>query len=238
MLQGSKKELIIPSYHIEVGGLTIHYKSLGQGQPLIFIHGGANDWHEWRKNIPFFARRFCIYAPDLPGFGLSQKPDEPISPHSMALFIRDFMDALSINRAHIIAHSFGGLVAIATALEYPKRVNKLVIVDSAGIGDLSRKGLFIISFMHAVKKLFGKNNELEFKEGKHHWYFEDRLSRIEQPVLLIWGERDPYLPLSQARTAHHLIPDSKLHIFQNCHHAPQRERTRKFNSLVYSFLVE
>jgi 4,5:9,10-diseco-3-hydroxy-5,9,17-trioxoandrosta-1(10),2-diene-4-oate hydrolase len=238
VLQGIKRDSKIPSFHIEVKGLSIHYKSTGHGQPIIFIHGGANDWHEWKKNIPFFARHFSIYVPDLPGFGLSQKPDEPVSPHSLALFLKEFMDSLSINRAHIIAHSLGGMVAIATALEYPERINKLVMVDSAGIGELSQRGLFIISFIKAIKNIFKKNDDVKFKEGKHYWHFEDRLDQIKAPVLLVWGARDPYLPLSQGRTAHRLIPDSKLHVFPLCHHAPQRESTHKFNNLVHHFLLE
>jgi pimeloyl-ACP methyl ester carboxylesterase len=238
VLQGIKKESKIPSYQLEVQGLDIHYKRLGDGQPIIFIHGGANDWHEWRKNIPFFSRHFSVYVPDLPGYGLSQKMEEPISPHSLALFLRDFMDSLAINRAHLIAHSLGGMVAMAMALEYPERVNKLVMVDSAGIGELTWKGQLLVWLKKVISKISRKSDELEYKEGKHYWHFEDRLDQITLPVLLIWGEKDPYLPLSQAKVAHRLIPNSELHVFPLSYHAPQREHTRKFNNLVHGFLLK
>ena len=205
MLQGIKSTPDIPSCWLKVHGLDIYYKRLGQGKPLIFLHGGANDWYEWHKNIPFFARRFTVYAPDLPGFGLSQTPDEPISAQSVAIFLKDFMDSLDLSAAHIIGHSMGGMMSIAMALEFPERIEKLVIIDSAGIGELSRKGTVILTIMKALRDLFSKNRNTKYREGRHFWDFKDRLREIRLPVMIIWGERDPYLSLSQAELAHSLI---------------------------------
>lgn len=130
-------------------GLDIHYKCLGKGASVILVHGGANDWHEWQKNIAFIARSFRVYAPDLPGFGLSQSPSTPVSLSWAVSFLRDFMDTLGITAAHLIGHSLGGMVALAFALDFPERVNKLVLTDSAGLGEISQEGwlrLFLIGY--------------------------------------------------------------------------------------------
>ncbi len=63
-----------PSCYATVAGLRIHYKCLGTGPPVLLVHGGGNDWHEWKKNLAFIAQKFQVIALDLPGFGLSQSP--------------------------------------------------------------------------------------------------------------------------------------------------------------------
>jgi len=226
------------SYWTKVQGLDIHYKRLGQGQPIIFIHGAANDWHEWKENLHFFAHSFQVYALDLPGYGQSQPANAPVSPAWSVAFLNDFMKSLDISAAHIVGHSMGGMVAMVFALEYPEKVNKLILVNSGGLGDISRRGSLILHLGLIMRKLQGKEKNKYLKSTKDDWIFVNRLPEVKTKTLIIWGYKDMYLSVSQAKMAHGLIPDCKLHIFPQCGHAPQRESIDEFNNMVCKFLSE
>jgi len=229
----------IPSYWTEIKGLKVHFKCLGEGPPVILLHGGGNDWHEWRENLVPLSQGFRVYAPDLPGFGLSDPPPTLVSPSWFSSFLKDFMEAVGIKEAHIIGHSLGGTLAIALALDFPEKVKRVVLIDSAGIGPLSRKGQLFLLLLRGLKKVLGKENKPKFKpRSAKEWLLADRLAELRAKVMIVWGENDPYLPTSQARLAHQLITGSELHIFPRCRHAPHRERSNEFNHLVSRFLAE
>jgi len=231
--------LSIPSHWTEIKGLRIHFKCLGEGPPVILLHGGANDWREWRENLAPLAQGFRVYAPDLPGFGLSDPPQVPVSPHWFSSFLKDFMEAVGIQETHIIGHSLGGTLALALALDFPEKVKRLVLVDSAGLGPISRKGQLFLLLLRGIKMMLGMENKPKFKpRSAKEWLLADRLAELKAKVMIVWGEKDPYLPLSQARLAHQLIPDSELHVFPRSRHAPHRERSSEFNHLVRQFLME
>lgn len=130
------ENLEFPSHWTEVQGLNIHYKCLGKGLPVILIYGNGNDWHEWQENLAFLAPSFHVYAPDMPGFGLSQSPNKPLSPAWSVSVLKDFMEAIGISAAHIIGHSLGGMVTPSFALAFPERVMKLALIDSIGFGKI------------------------------------------------------------------------------------------------------
>lgn len=227
----------LPGNRATAEGLNVHYILLGNGPPVILLHGGAGDWHEWRRSLAFLARTSTVYALDLPGFGRSDPPDRPVTPLWFSSFLGDFMDALQLDSASLLGHSLGGSIALAFALDFPERVNRLVLIDSAGLGELSRTGRRRLSLIMGIKRILGKEKVPRYAVGKwDEWLFLGRLPTLRPPVMLVWGEKDPYLPVSQARLAHRLLPNSRLHIFPGCHHAPHRERPAEFNELVSQFL--
>lgn len=223
---------------VSVNDLSIHYKCAGHGQPLLLIHGGGNDWHEWKMNLAFFAHSFQVLAIDLPGFGLSQLPATPISFSWSTEFLKAFMDQLDINAAHLVGHSLGGMMSIAFAASYPQSVDRLVLVDTCGLGEISSKGRLLLSIFRILDHWQGKKRgpEYLFESATDDWRVLSKLPDIKSPALIIWGENDIYLPVSQSRTAHTLIPKSRLNIFSHCGHAPQREKPEEFNDLVLQFL--
>jgi pimeloyl-ACP methyl ester carboxylesterase len=228
-----------PSYWAEVDGLKIHYKGLGEGPPVIFLHGGANDWHEWQKNIAYFAADFRVYALDLPSLGLSDTPDRPVSLLWFSSFVKDFMDSLGIADAHLVAHSIGGSIVLAFALAFPERLKKAILIDSTGFGQVSKRGRWLIFFTRGIKRLLGREKSPRYSNvHMEDWLLIAGLEEIKAPVLIVWGRRDPYLPLSQARLAQRVLPDCRLYVFGNCRHAPHRERADDFNRLACEFLKE
>ena len=231
--------LQFPSYWIKVEGLNIHYKCLGKGPTIILLHGGTDDWRGWRKNLAFLAKNFQVYAVDLPGLGLSKAPDTPVSPSWFSSFLRGFTEALNIKGTHLIGHSLGGTTALAFALDFPGRVKKIVLVDSGALGQISKKGQLLLFLIRGIKRTVGKEKVPKYKmSSKEDWLLTNRLHTLNPPVMLVWGERDPYLPVSQAKLACSLIPNCQLCVFPRCRHAPHRERPDEFNNLVYQFLTE
>jgi len=121
---------------INIGSVTTRYWATGStGPPLIFVHGLGQYTENWMYNITALAQHFRVYAPDLAGFGKSDKPDAPFTYDYFAQFLNDFMSAMNIPEAHLIGHSLGGAVLLRFAMDFPDHVNNLVLVGSEGLGE-------------------------------------------------------------------------------------------------------
>jgi pimeloyl-ACP methyl ester carboxylesterase len=118
---------------IEVGGTPANVVELGAGPPLLLVHGLSGCWQNWLENIPHFARTHRVIAVDLPGFGASPMPREPISIAGYARFLEGVCDALSISAAAVVGNSMGGHIASELAIASPQRVERLMLVSAAGI---------------------------------------------------------------------------------------------------------
>jgi pimeloyl-ACP methyl ester carboxylesterase len=106
---------------------------MGDGHPLVFIHGLGGCWHNWLEQLPDFAAEHRVVAFDLPGFGDSPIPPDNVSMQGFALIVRGLLDALEIDRATVIGNSMGGSIAAELALAAPERVARLVLGAPAGI---------------------------------------------------------------------------------------------------------
>jgi pimeloyl-ACP methyl ester carboxylesterase len=120
---------------IQVGDLRVHQLQGGRGSPVVFIHGlGSSGYMEWRFNLEPAAATHRVYAPDLPGFGRSEKPKASYSISYFTRFIDRYMDSRGLRSAAVVSASLGGRVALELALKFPDRVKKLVLVNSLGLG--------------------------------------------------------------------------------------------------------
>jgi len=118
------------SRFVTVNGTTLHYIQKGEGSPLVLIHGFGGSIYTWRSLLPLLAQQHTVYALDLPGFGLSDKP--PQADYSMAghaAMVLGFLDALHIPTATLIGHSMGGIIAAYTAVLAPERTHKLILIE-------------------------------------------------------------------------------------------------------------
>ncbi len=114
---------------IRIKGHTIFYVTKGEGEPLLLIHGyGAGFW-VWEKQIDLLSRDYKVFAPDVIGYGYSDRPRIEYVPETFVHFLVDFMDGLRIERASLIGNSMGGGIAWAVAALFPDRVSKLVLID-------------------------------------------------------------------------------------------------------------
>lgn len=122
---------------ILANGIQTNYHDAGEGPPVLLIHGsgpGVTGWANWRLTIPALATRFRVLAPDMVGFGYTERPaDNRYNMENWVTHIIGFMDALGIERAHVVGNSFGGGLALALAIRAPQRVGKLVLMGSTGV---------------------------------------------------------------------------------------------------------
>lgn len=121
---------------LHIDGLRIRCLSAGErGLKVVLLHGGGIDSASlsWRLALEALAPHCRVYAPDLPGYGASEKPPLAYTTEFFIEFAQKFLDALQLSRASLIGLSMGGAIALGVALRAPHRIEKLVLVDSYGL---------------------------------------------------------------------------------------------------------
>lgn len=122
---------------IQTGAFKTNYHDLGSGFPVVLLHGsgpGVTAWGNWNKVFPILEKDFRVLAPDMVGFGFTERPKDPV--YSMNVWVQqtiDFFDAMGIEKANLVGNSFGGALALSMAIKHPERVNKLVLMGSMGV---------------------------------------------------------------------------------------------------------
>ncbi len=119
---------------IRAGNVTTAYLEAGEGEVVICLHGAGAGAVTWYPSIAALAQDFRVIAPDIVGYGESDKPDAPYDKPFFSAWLASFMAALKIPKAHIVGLSQGGAIALQFVLEHPEMVDKLVLVDSGALG--------------------------------------------------------------------------------------------------------
>ena len=119
---------------ITLNGDRVVYRIVGKGPLLLLVHGMAGSSETWRHVTPALAERYTVLAPDLLGQGASDKPRGDYSLGAHANLLRDLMDALGHRRATVVGQSLGGGVVMQFAYQFPERCERLVLVNSGGLG--------------------------------------------------------------------------------------------------------
>lgn len=270
------------SRFINIDGIRVHYQEFGDAAnpPMILIHGYTASVYVWKTAAPMLAREgFHVIAVDLIGFGYSEKPRWfEYSITAQTRMIERFMDRLGIGRAMIIGSSYGGAVAATLALDYPERVEKLVLVSPVINDDLQSHpilklasipgvGEVITPFLSDSKVFMRYRMNGTFARANRQMVTEDRIeairrplfaadghhsllatsrnwnaNRIEhdahligQPTLIIWGEDDTVIPVTDGHKLHDAILHSRLVVLKDCGHVPHEECSEVFCEVVTEF---
>ncbi len=119
----------------EIEGRRVNYVDLGSGDgpPVVFVHGISGNWQNWLENLPRFAQERRVVALDLPGFGASEDPPEDPSMTGFGRAVDALCEQLGLGQIALVGNSMGGFVAAETAIQFPERVERLVLCSSAGI---------------------------------------------------------------------------------------------------------
>lgn len=118
---------------VEVDGARANVCDVGEGDPLVLVHGHSGSWANWLENVPHFAASHRVIVPDLPGFGASEMPREHISIESYARWLGRLLDELGVESVPVIGNSMGGFVGAELAAKQPDRVTALGLVSAAGL---------------------------------------------------------------------------------------------------------
>src|SRR5256885_15370603 len=125
----------VQSGFLDIGALRVHHMHGGRGPAVVFVHGlGSSGYVEWRQTLESTAARHRVFAPDLPGYGRSDKPRARYTIPYFARFVQRYMNDRRLRSAVLVGASLGGRIALEVALEQPKLVRKLVLVNTLGLG--------------------------------------------------------------------------------------------------------
>jgi pimeloyl-ACP methyl ester carboxylesterase len=157
----------------DVNGVRLHYLVGGRGSPVVLLHGYAETGHMWIPIMPLLAKNHTVIVPDLRGAGDSSKPESGYDKKNMAVDIHSLVVSLGFNRAEVVGHDIGLMVAYAYAAQFPKETERLVLMDAflSGIGDWKNvwlmRDLWHFHFYGEVPLALVKGRERTYFE--HFW---------------------------------------------------------------------
>ena len=223
-----------------IKGLKVNYKILGEGRPLLILHGWGSRSENWIKVAkPISEKGIKVIIPDLPGFGQSDRPKEAWSLDDYSDFVQEFAKSLGLERFSLLGHSFGGSLATKLSLRIPEKIDRLYLVSAACFRrkSIRKRILFVIakifkifSFIPFLRKAFYRfivrKSDYSYTDGIMKEIYlkaiktdlSDVLEKIQVPTTIIWGEKDNITPLKQARIINQKINNSKLIIIPKADH--------------------
>ena len=158
--------------NIRANGINQHFLEAGKGAPVVLLHGFPETSYGWRHQIPELAKRYHVIAPDLRGYGETDKPADGYDKRNMALDLRELMRALGISKVALVGHDRGARVATRFAKDHPDALDRLVVMDNVPTRIVSR--------------------EFNAKMAKVYWFFMFHLVP-DLPEALIEGREDVWL---------------------------------------------
>ncbi|MGY8632017.1 alpha/beta fold hydrolase [Bradyrhizobium sp. 14AA] len=235
----------------------------GSGEPLLFLHGSAG-LPVWSPFFDTMASKFDVAVPEHPGFGASVAPPWIRNVADMAMHYLDILDALNLNRVHLVGHSLGGWIAAEIAVRNTSHIASLTLIAPAGVrlSGVPSGDNFIWGPEESVRNLFHDQSFADrmladalsdeeadlalnsrFMAARLGW--EPRwvdpalkrwLHRIDVRTLVLWGDDDKLFPSAYASAWTESIPDSRAEIIKACGHLPHVEKAAETASRIVAFL--
>ncbi len=232
-------------------GRQVHYVARGHGQPVVLVHGLGGSWRWWRYNIDAFARHYRVYALDLSRRERWLTDSGRVRPQEAADVLAEWLAHTQIARTHIVGHSLGGHMAVRLAATFPELVDRLVLVNAAGlpfdVGLLRLTARAILpapdrsrEFRRLVMIDAMRANPLRVLRTAREMLRDDvtdLLGRVSAPTLIVWGGRDHVVPLANAYALEAGIPGARLVMLPHSGHNPMYHHAGTFNRLVLEFLA-
>ena len=251
---------------VDVRGIQTHMFEAGPltAPPLLYLHGSylGNLWLDYHTAL---SQHFHIFAPDTPGFGLTERPDWMRDMSDYVLYFRDLLDTLGLETPFIVGHSLGGWMAVEIAVWYPERVGKLVLSNAIGIRvkgspiadlfALNPQEIVGICFenLMAAMPLMPPEVNVDYLLAQYKqattlaslaWNpsfdpkLERRLARVTCPTLIVWGANDRLIKPVYAQAFHKHIVGSQLVILEGTGHMPMFEKVAEWSAAITAFLAE
>ena len=237
----------VRGHDVQVGPHRIHYLVAGDGPPLLLVHGVAMRAADLAPLFRTLSEHHRVYAPDLLGYGDSDKPrDADYSVTMQTEVVRGFLDAMKLEQPDVMGISMGGWIAMKLAAEHPERVRRLVLVSSAGftfktsLNELSfsartvpelRASLALQTDRAGMIPMFVLRDILR-ESKKKAWItraamrsmlkggelLDRKVQRVTMPVLLVWGTADRIVPFAVAARMQREMPHARIVSLAGCGH--------------------
>lgn len=234
-----------------LGQRTIFYRTMGQGEPLLLLHGLSGSFRWWRRNIFHLAHSYQLYLIDVPGFGRRKADQHGFDLDSIAASLVEWMDLLDIKQAHLLGHSMGGYLCLWIAAHHPARLKRLVLVSPASFFQNPSFGSSIVPLLLTICTLKPSFFPLlvadalragprVIVQAAHDLFTKDiraSLPEISAPTLLIWGTHDVLVPPVIGEILRDLMPDARLLLLEKAGHVAMFDQADQFNQAVLAFLA-
>ncbi len=175
---------------IQINDISLHYDAVGQGQPVLFIHGLGSSGRDWEYQVDYFCRKYQVITLDVRGHGQSDKPP---GPYSISLFTSDtaqFIETADIAPVHVIGISMGGMIAFQLAVDRPELVKSMVIVNSSPeLIPRTVKERLLVSQRFAIVRLLGMRKMGEVLSKR--LFIKPHQEELRQQLIERWAENDP-----------------------------------------------
>jgi pimeloyl-ACP methyl ester carboxylesterase len=255
-----------PEKVASVFGQNIHYFEVGQGPAVILLHGLGSVKEIWMPNLAALSAKYHVYAIDQVGFGRSDKPLIEYKIATWVDFLQEFMRSLNVPKATVVGNSLGGWIATEFAVQHPEMLDKLVLVDSAGLAwspgsgpvvelnpaSVAETRALLESIFYDKKLVSDQFVQQVFRNHMHNndgytiqrtlagfaqaKFEDDKLKSIHVPTLVVWGRQDELIGVDRAEKFRDGIPGAKLVVIEQCGHVPQIEKPTEFNQALLEFL--
>lgn len=253
--------VLMQNKKIVIQNCLINYVDEGNSlQTLLFLHGWRSNLTVWEEIFKDLKDRFRCVALDLPGFGLSQEPQEPFNTKKYSQIVLEFIDKLELNNVIPVGHSFGGRILIAIGITKPEKFNKIILVNPSGVKlsdqnvfrDLIVKiarPVFKMSFLKPLRSLIYKkmgwedyiaNSGSQFYKATYKNILKDTynsdLFKIKSHVLIFSSENDTDAPLAMAEFINREVKDSVLKIIPGAGHYSFLKNPKMFKRELLMFV--
>lgn len=243
-------EVIEDGERVRVGRHLVRCHALGEGPPVLLVHGLGGSPRWWERTTPVLAGSHRVIVPELPGFGYGHG-GAPFRLHEAPELLSGLMEALGIARVRLVGHSLGALVCAGLAIRLPELVERLVMiappVRTAGRGVLGNVlpilrtivGLPPSAAVTVAADLVGRSPLALLRAAGEVLVGEHRagLALITAPTLLLWGARDVLVPARGARELARLMPSARAEVIPGAGHMPMLERPAQVNRALAGFLA-
>lgn len=222
--------------NVAVNGMDLHYDVVGDGEPLVWLHGFMGCGADWRFVFPAPPDGYRLIAPDLRGQGRSTGPAGPYSFRESAIDVLGLLDHLGIDRVKVIGLSGGGITALHMATLQPARIASMIVISApARFPDQARaiqriysEAMLPPAELARMRERHRRDGQVEmliaqcraFADSADPDFSAAELGTIAAQTLIVFGDRDPLYPVSSAFDLHRGIPNSYLWIVPNGGHGP------------------
>lgn len=236
----------------EIQNKKINYKQLGKGKDIVLLHGWGQNYMMMMPLVLELQKTHRVTLIDLPGFGESEEPDKVLRVYDYAEIIYDLVKTLKLKKPSLIGHSFGGKIAMVYASKY--ETDKLVLFGSPCFASPKEFSLktkllkkaktlpFIGKFENIAKKYIGSSDYKkaspimrEILVDTVNTDISESAKKIKSPTLIIWGDKDEAVPLSDAQKLETIIDDSALIILENASHYAYLEHIAHVRAILKEF---
>ena len=179
--------------------ININYEIIGDGQPLLFIHGLGSSLRDWEEQIPVFSKKFKVITLDLRGHGQTDKPKGPYSISMFAEDIAELIKSLKIDPVHVVGISLGGAIGFHLAIDHPDITKSLVVVNmsaSVPIKSLKEKQMFFLRVL--IVKMMGMKKMGEVLAKR--LFIKPEQEELREKMASRWAENDKKAYLSSLKT--------------------------------------